>query len=496
MIGAGPVGMVAALHLARAGVPSLVLEQQPERDLRGSRSIVMQRDGLDSLERIGLGRAIADAGVTWEIGRTYFRGREILRTGFPETSNSVFPPFVNTPQPTVEVLIEAACKAEPLITVLRGKQVTSVSQTDTAVQVIVDGADSYTGSHCLAADGARSTVRRQLGLSFDGESFSDQFLIVDLTATLHFGRPERRFYFDPPWNPGRQVLLHPVPDDGWRIDWQVPPDYDQDADDLDARIRQIIGRTTSYRLNWASVYRFHQRRASRLRVGRILLAGDAAHLMSPFGARGLSSGIADAENAAWKIAADRAGQAGPGLLESYDQERGAAADENLRVTAATMRFLVPSTPEEHARRTDVLERSVLDPQACAEIDSGRLAEPYWYLDSPLTTPGPDDAVAAFPRESGQARPPLPGVVCPDAELPDGSRLRHRLGTGFTLLVDECQINRLSHINGCQILHAGLSWSPGAVAALIRPDGHLAAVFTDMTGLPVDLRKAMLRSTGW
>jgi pentachlorophenol monooxygenase/3-(3-hydroxy-phenyl)propionate hydroxylase len=251
-------------------------------------------------------------------------------------------------------------------------------------------------------------VRKALGLSFDGYSFDDRFLIADVKVALEDGPPERRFYFDPPWNPGRQVLLHPQPGGVWRIDWQVP----EGVDLTDERIRAVVG-DRPYEVVWQSTYRFHQRRASRLRAGRVLLAGDAAHVMSPFGARGLNSGICDADNAAWKVAFDRRGEAGPGLLDSYDVERGMAADENLRVTGQTMRFLVPRTDEERAYREKALAQR-------EGIDSGKLFEPFAYADSPLTSPG------------------CGGELLPDSRW---------CGPGFTRLPD---------------------------GSLVRPDGHLAA----------------------
>jgi pentachlorophenol monooxygenase/3-(3-hydroxy-phenyl)propionate hydroxylase len=159
--------------------------------------------------------------------------------------------------------------------------------------------DSFAGTHCVAADGAHFTVRDLLGITFDGYSFDDRFLIADVAVDLSDGPPERHFHFDPPWNPGRQVLLHPQPNGIWRIDWQVPAAVDL----TDDHVKAIVG-TRRYEVVWHSTYRFHQRRAGTLRKGRVLLAGDAAHVMSPFGARGLNSGICDADNAAWKIALD------------------------------------------------------------------------------------------------------------------------------------------------------------------------------------------------
>ncbi|WP_291413447.1 FAD-dependent monooxygenase [Actinophytocola sp.] len=508
--GAGPVGMVGALLLARHGVASVVLEAQPRRVAVGSRSICVQRDVLDILERVGVGALVADAGVTWTRGRTYFREHQVLEITFPEVGDSAFPPFVNTPQSVVELLLEQRLAEEPLIEVRWGQEVTSVAQDDHGVDVATRGG-VVRGSHLIAADGQRSAVRHALGLAFDGMSFSDKFLIADIRAELGYSVPERRFYFDPPWNPGRQVLLHPQPHGVWRIDWQVPDQFDlateRDNGGLDERIRAVVG-DRGYDIVWLSVYRFHQRMASRMRVGRILLAGDAAHAMSPFGARGLNSGVADADNAVWKIVLAGQGRAGPGLLESYHLERGAAAEENLRITGDTMRFLVPQTDAEKARRVNVLERAVDDPDARTEIDSGKLAEPFWYVDSPLTT---GDRLVRFPREPGAARPPVAGVLCPDGRLDRGMRLRELVGPRFVVLTHWCpwrpaddwerelvgQPVPLDQEEDDHLVQA-LRLRPRSLV-VVRPDGHLAAVLREPEPPePIGplVTAALRRATGW
>ena len=494
--GAGPVGLTTALLLARWGVPTVVLEAAEGWEPTGSKSICVQRDVLDVYHRAGVADALLAQGVTWHVGRTYYRGRELFTISFPDPGRSAYPGFINVPQSTVERTLLAAVAAQPLVELRYGCAVTTLRQDDRSVTV--DG--GLTGSHLVAADGARSTVRDLLGLDFTGESFDDPFLIADIRADLPFGA-ERRFHFDPQWNPGRQVLVHPQPDSVWRIDWQVPAGYDLGADrasgGLDARIRRITG-PAPYQIVWLSVYRFHQRLAGRMRVGRVLLAGDAAHLMAPFGARGLNSGVQDAENAAWKIAFDRRGWAGPGLLESYEVERRAAAEENLRVTGETMRFLVPRSEADRARRREILDRAVHDPSARGLVNSGKLAEPYWYVHSPLSTGEPP---ADFPTGPGHARPPVAGVLCPDGPTSlGGRRLRELFSGGFTVLGDGLDVTvpaasvpvrgyRLDRIDRDGVLAAALEARPGQVR-LVRPDGHLAALLSGPDELPDALRRAL------
>lgn len=515
--GAGPVAMTAALLLARWGVATVLLEAKPARDGTGSKAICFQRDVLDIFDRVGVAEAAVAEGVTWWHGLTFYRDHELFETTFPETGQSGFPPFINVSQTFVEDLLWARVTGTPLIDVRLGHRVIGLEQDETGVAVTVEserGTTALHGPFLLGCDGGGSAVRKLLGLPFPGHSFAEQFLIADIRAELPFPN-ERRFYFDPQWNPGRQVLVHPQPNSTWRIDWQVPADFDLERERadgaLDARIRRITG-DAPYEIEWVSVYRFHQRVVPEFRVGRVLLAGDAAHLYAPFGARGLNSGAQDADNAAWKIVFALRGWAGDLLLDSYHLERWQAAQENLRVTNETMRFLVPQGDEEWARRRTLLDQAVADPEARALVDSGKLAEPYWYLDSPLTTPDGDSG--GFPREAAVDRPVVPGVLCPDCPCTVAgrhgiTRLRRLFGDGLVVLahgvdpeplrvavagvgppVQAYRMEDIGAADGGTAVATALA-APVGTAVLVRPDGHIAARVeaTDPAALATAARRA-------
>jgi hypothetical protein len=352
-------------------------------------------------------------------------------------------------------------------------------------------------------------------MGFPGHTHDDLFLICDIRADLPFPN-ERRFFFDPPWNPGRQVLVHPQPDGIWRIDWQVPPETDPEAErangGLDRRIRAVVGTGTPYELVWMTAYRFHQRVAPRFRVGRVFLAGDASHLMSPFGARGLNSGAADAENLAWKLALVLGGSAPEAVLETYHDERRAAALENLAVTDQTMRFMVPHGPFQRAVRNATLRGSVRSPRLRRRVNSGRLSQPFSYAGSRVVDPGPEDA--RLPRHGGVA-PDAPATVVGESRGPV-RRLADVLGGSFVALLvcadggtiayeAAVQAARLAWPAPTRIVAVGptrrvagatvlrdptgrLGSTYGAAGArgwLIRPDGHLAGSLPLTSGAQID-----------
>ena len=370
VVGAGPIGLTAALELAAREVPTIVLEAKLALEPIGSRAIVLAHDALATFSRLGC-EEIPRRGVRLSRARTYLGETELFTIEFPPAPEDELPLFVNLQQTYTERVLLRAAEQTGLIDIRFDAAVTGLRQDARSVTLELHNGDTVTAAYAIGADGARSTVRRLLGVGFPGKSFNDRFLIADVRAELPgFARDERRFFFDPPSNPGRQILIHPQPDGEWRIDWQVAPETDVEAERasgaLDARIRALVS-DAPYELAWLSAYRFHQRLASRFRVGRVVLAGDAAHLMAPFGARGMNSGVEDATSLASALASDSP--------DAYDRERRAAAIENLRITGATMRFMAPPTALHRLWRNAILRGSLRVPRLRRFVNSGKLPTP-------------------------------------------------------------------------------------------------------------------------
>jgi 3-(3-hydroxy-phenyl)propionate hydroxylase len=367
VVGAGPIGLTAALELARLDVPTVLLEAKPALEPIGSRAIVLAHDALATFSRLGC-EEIPRKGVVLARARTYLGETELFTVEFPAAPEDELPLFANLQQTFTEQALLRRAEETALLDVRFNSPVTGLRQHANSVTLELEDGGEVTAAYAIGADGAHSTVRKLVGVDFPGKSFNDRFLIADVRAELPgFPRDERRFFFDPPSNPGRQILIHPQPDGEWRIDWQVAPETDVEAEresgKLAARIRALFG-DTPYELVWLTAYRFHERLASRFRVGRVLLAGDAAHLMAPFGARGMNSGVEDATSLASALVSDSP--------EAYERERRPAAIENLRITGATMRFMAPPTALHRIWRSAILRGSLRVPQLSRFVNSGKL----------------------------------------------------------------------------------------------------------------------------
>ena len=282
-----------------------------------------------------------------------------------------------------------------------------------------------------------------VGAEFTGKVFEDQFLIADVRMTAEFPT-ERWFWFDPPFHAGRSALLHKQPDDIWRIDLQLNPDADPVKERLPENVRPRIARMLGhdkFDFEWISLYKFQCRRMDKFIHGRVIFAGDAAHQVSPFGARGANSGLEDAENLAWKLDRVLRKQSPESLLESYHIERSAAADENIRESTRSTDFMAPATKSESRYRKAVLSLAKETEFGQRMVNGGRLSVPSIY-DSPLSTPDQDDWRGG----------PRPGASMVDAPISSPSGENQYLtdafverGSHFTLLV---------FVNGAAIDSAG------------------------------------------
>ncbi len=378
IIGAGPVGLSAALCLAKQGLRCVVVEAGRNISHEGSKAVVIQRRTMEIFEWAapGVGAKIRQAGITWNIKRTYFRDKLMFSETYADTAAGDLPPFVNLPQTeTDQFLLQAAQKRYPKLIEFRfGFRVASLVQDDTSVSITGVNGDVLTGAYLVACDGAHSTVRKQLGIKLEGKSSANLFLITDIAAKLPFPR-ERRFYYDPSSNRNRQILIMPQPNDIWRIDWQVGPEVtleDERAGHLDERIQAIIG-DIPYKIVWSSLYRFHNLVAETFRDERVFLAGDAAHLMSPFGGRGMNSGVADAECIARLLGDVLVRQKPLSALDHYSSERRATALQNIAATSRALRTMEPPTRAHLWVRNITLRAARYLPRLRRFVDSGPYA---------------------------------------------------------------------------------------------------------------------------
>jgi 3-(3-hydroxy-phenyl)propionate hydroxylase len=491
VVGGGLVGLTLALDLARHGVPVVVLDEDDTVSV-GSRAICFAKRTLEIYGRLGLGAKFLGKGITWKTGRVFHRAKEAYAFDLLPEEGHEYPAFVNLQQYHAEAWLVGACEAAGVG--LRWKH--KVTRIEPRADGVTLGVATPHGDYVLdcewllACDGARSTVRESLDLPFTGQVFRDRFLIADVVIKGDVGFPtERWFWFDPPFHPGQSVLLHRQPDDVWRIDfqlgWDADPEEERKPERVIPRVRAMLGDRVPFDLEWVSVYTFRCRRLARFRHGRVIFAGDSAHQVSPFGARGGNGGVQDADNLAWKLAFVLAGRAPEALLDSYDEERQAAADENILHSTRATDFITPKTEAARAYRDAVLELAATHPFARPLVNSGRLSRPATYSGSPLNTA--DDAWA------GGAPP---GSPAPDAPvMVDGRRdwlLRH-LGDGFRLLVfgppDPLVVAALpdgvvpvfvtaEDVPGALFDHSGLVAArfdaPRGAAVLVRPDQHVAA----------------------
>ncbi len=507
VVGAGPIGLAAAIDCALNDIPVVVLDEN-DKVSWGSRAICFAKRPLEILDRLGCGDPMVVKGVQWRHGKVFFRDRQVYEFDLLPERGHKRPAFINLQQYWFEVFLYERLKAlaaegKP-VEIRGGNRVVSVRPHDDHVALDVvtpEGPYSVEAEWLIACDGALSPTRSLLGLDFVGRVFEDNFLIADVIMEVDFPT-ERWFWFDPPFNPGQSALLHRQPDNLWRIDlqigWNIDKDKEKQPERVIPRLKAMLGEEVDFELEWVSIYTFQCRRMEKFRHGRVLFAGDAAHQVSPFGARGANSGLQDTDNLVWKLKLVRDGLAPESLLDSYDAERVHGADENLLNSSRSTDFITPKSDVSRLFRDATLDLAARHTFARPLVNSGRLSVPCTYDISPLN--GPDEA--ALPRRT------RPGAPAPDAPLGSGWLL-DRLGGRFQLLAIGTQAPDSLDVDGVKVetlrvdpnddpsgaLGERFLGTASAALYLMRPDQHVAARWRtyDEAEVRAALSKAIGRS---
>ena len=524
VVGAGPVGLSAAIDLAQQGQDVLLLDNDDTVSI-GSRGVCYAKRALEVLDRMGCGDKFVDKGVSWDVGRTFLREGEVFNFNLRPEADHHRPGMINLQQYYLEEYLIERARQLPQLQMRFKNNVISVVPGADKVTVRVetpDGPYSLTTDWLVVADGARSPIRTMMGLDIEGKIFMDRFLIADVVMKADFPA-ERWFWFDPPFHPNQSVLLHKQADNVWRIDfqlgWQADPVEERKPENVIPRIKAMLGDERDFELEWVSIYTFQCRRMNSFNHGRVLFVGDAAHQVSPFGARGANSGIQDTDNLVWKLKLVMDGKAPPTLLDSYTEERGFAADENIMNSTRSTDFITPKSNTSRTFRNAVLELAAQHPFARALVNSGRLSVPSWLASSSLNTPDTD----AF---QGQMIPGAPMADAPVRTAGGDGWLLHQVGNRFQALhyVDDAAaldtdttraLSQLaSHgIDVEPIVVARRGQAPAGIRTLIdgkgcmaqrydlqpgttyllRPDQHVAARWRTLNAASV--KAAVARATG-
>ena len=518
VVGAGPVGLAAAIDLGQRGIPVVVLDEDRTVSV-GSRAICYAKRALEILDRLDCGQRVVDKGIGWNVGKVFFRDELVYRFDLLPEPGHRRPAFVNLQQYWFEEYLVDRARALDRVELRWESKVVGVAPHAEGVDVEVatpEGKYTIACDWLVVCDGSKSPVRQMLGLEAEGQVFHDRFLIADIHMKSDFPT-ERWFWFDPPFHRNQSALLHRQADDVWRIDfqlgWDADPDEEKKPERIMPRLRAMLGDKADFDIEWASVYTFQCRRMQRFRHGRVIFAGDAAHVVSPFGARGANSGIQDADNLVWKLELVMSGRAPDRLLDTYDVERVRAADENILNSTRSTDFITPKSEVSRTFRDAVLSLAKKYAFARRLVNSGRLSVPTILAESPLNTPDRDPD---FARGPGAMIPGSPAADAP-VEGSEGGWLLGYLGGGFTLLGFgdavgpfgvaslardriPCKVvlvdakptpgaTRVEDVNGLAVQRYD-AW-PGTVY-LLRPDQHVCARWREFD-LP-SVRAAIARAT--
>ncbi|WP_329117505.1 FAD-dependent monooxygenase [Streptomyces sp. NBC_01353] len=485
IVGAGPVGLSAAAELRRRGVHCRLVDRLPAR-LPYAKAVGIQPRTLEIWDRMGLARAVLEVAVPMRGQSIHINGREVARIELalpPEVPYG----FAALPQYETERLLEEYVAGLDT-TVERGTELLSFTQDQDGVTARLRTAagvdEELRTRYLIGCDGAHSTVRKGLGLSYEGGAFPEEYMLGDVEADwdLPYGYGLRSLHHAEDGSTDDVLVAIPLPGTGrYRMSMMVPPELSAQGRDASgdgvahglegsrapelSHIQAVVDRlaptpTRVSALRWSSVFRISHRIVDSYGDGRVFVAGDAAHIHPPTGAQGMNTGIQDACNLAWKLALVLDGEAGPALLASYDAERRPVGEE---VVGRTVR---------HA--TQGMETDPEDPSTLMLREAQLLVA---YRDGPLagSAYGPDDA-----PQPGDRAPDCGGLTVPIAAYPLRLLDVLRGRTGHVLLLyasDAADLARAAEAGAVVAAAVGGRKTPGAEPAAFAglpgsgPDGR-------------------------
>jgi 3-(3-hydroxy-phenyl)propionate hydroxylase len=403
IVGGGLAGLTLACALAQLGVRCVLLDEDNTVGVKGasSRGICYTQKSLEIFDKLGIYQRIQAKGVEWSVGRTFAGADEVFRFDLKQQPNanlSQQPAFINIQQFYNEAyLVERITELGHAQLRWNNRVTAYTNEAGLATLTVATPAGEYkaTADFVVDATGSKSPFRQWLGIGVKAKKGDDRWCIADVRFK-HRPPKERHTWIEAPFNDNRAVWQHLMADDVWRIDYQMAPDADPELVSSEAQVRQRLARQfgadTPVDIVWVGPYAYRSECVDSMAVrlgnagakaSQVFLVGDSAKVVSPFGARGGNSGIADADNLAWKLAAVVKGQAAPSLLASYHAERHEAATMNVQVTQRTARFLRPAEGVERLFRTAVIDLARRHPFARSLINTGRMAVANPYTASPL-----------------------------------------------------------------------------------------------------------------
>jgi 3-(3-hydroxy-phenyl)propionate hydroxylase len=507
IVGGGLTGLTMACCLARYGVPAVLLDEDNTVGVKGasSRGICYTQRSLEIFERLGIYDRVAAKGVQWSVGRTFAGKDEVYSFDLRKQSGynlSSQPPFINIQQFYVEAFLVERIQELGGMDLRWSSRVTAFEQdNECATLSVATPAGDYRmrAEHVIDATGAHSPFRAWAGASVTAKKGDDRWCIADVRFSKH-PPVERHTWIEAPFNENRAVWQHLMGDDVWRIDYQMAPDADPEyvsrEDVVRERLTRQFGADCEIEIVWVGPYAYRSECVDRMRCGHVFFMGDSAKVVSPFGARGGNTGIADAENLAWKLAAVMKGRAAPALLNSYQEERHEAARQNVQVTNRTARFLRPAKGIEKVFRDAALGLARQHLFARQLVNTGRMAIANSYTQSSACEAGGGQPVqnVGFRWADGSA-----GTVNQLLEWADGrlllllfgdthrpmlERLRALAETAplrcVQVLGNDDRATTIEHIYDPHGHLQGACHVFGHAWALVRPDSYVAA-----TGEAVD-----------